>query len=149
MKTILVAVDLSKITSQVIKKAIEFIKPLNAKIVLLHVVEPETSYIPVGAAMDVVSVPLSMPEEELEKIQAHLEKVAVPMKEAGMSVEAITTVAFPVMEVKEQAIKHHADLIVVGSHGHGGLYHLFTGSVVTGLLKQSELPILVVPIEKS
>ncbi|HLB32788.1 MAG TPA: universal stress protein [Chthoniobacterales bacterium] len=146
MKTILVAVDLSKITSQVIKKAVELAKPLHAKLILLHVVEPVTSYIPVGAAMDIVSVPLAIPEEEFKKIQAHFEKLAAPIKNDAISIETITTAAFPVTEINEQAAKHHADLIVVGSHGHGGLYHLFTGSVVTGLLKQATRPILVIPV---
>ena len=34
----------------------------------------------------------------------------------------------------------------MGSHGHGAVYHLFTGSVVTGVLKHTGCPVLVVPL---
>jgi nucleotide-binding universal stress UspA family protein len=36
-------------------------------------------------------------------------------------------------------------LIVIGSHGHGALYHLFAGDVASGILKDAKCPVLVVP----
>ena len=41
-----------------------------------------------------------------------------------------------------------ADLVIMGSHGHGALYHLFTGSVVTGVLRRIDCPVLVVPLRQ-
>jgi nucleotide-binding universal stress UspA family protein len=37
-------------------------------------------------------------------------------------------------------------MIVLGSHGHGAVYHLFSGSVVTAVLHQSEIPVTVIPV---
>jgi nucleotide-binding universal stress UspA family protein len=44
-------------------------------------------------------------------------------------------------EVKEQ----QADLIVMGSHGHGAIYDLLVGSVTHGVIKEAHCPVDVVP----
>ena len=43
------------------------------------------------------------------------------------------------------ADKLDIDLVVMGSHGHGGLYKAFVGSVSEQLLHESEVPVLIVP----
>ena len=47
--------------------------------------------------------------------------------------------------ILDEANKLNIDLIVVGSHGHGAVYHLMVGSVSQGVLHQSTCPVLVVP----
>ena len=37
------------------------------------------------------------------------------------------------------------DVVVMGSHGRGGLYKAFVGSVSEQLLHESEVPVLIVP----
>ena len=44
------------------------------------------------------------------------------------------------------AVDDDAELIVVGSHGHGGLHHLLMGSVAEDVVRHSPVPVLVVPI---
>ena len=48
-------------------------------------------------------------------------------------------------KVLDEADKHGADLIVVGSHGHGALFEFLVGSVTSGILRASKCPVLVVP----
>ena len=43
----------------------------------------------------------------------------------------------------------HADLIVIGSHGRGGLTRLVVGSVAEGVLRQSSIPVLIVKAPKA
>ena len=149
MKTILVAVDLSPVSSQVVRTAAALARPLDAKIILLYVATPLSSCVPIGSAMDVASIPMPLSESELKELHSQLETLAAPARAHGLSVTCVVKEALPIDEIKEQAVAHHADIMVVGSHGHGGLYHLFNGSVVTSLLKQAELPILVVPVKKA
>jgi nucleotide-binding universal stress UspA family protein len=40
-----------------------------------------------------------------------------------------------------------ADLIVMGSHSHRGLERLFVSDVATHVLKQSKIPLLIIPVE--
>ena len=44
-----------------------------------------------------------------------------------------------------EADRLHADLIVVGSHGHGAVYDILVGSVSEGVVRRANLPVLVVP----
>jgi nucleotide-binding universal stress UspA family protein len=46
--------------------------------------------------------------------------------------------------IAKQAKKIKADLIIMGSHGHGNLMNLVTGSVATQVLARSTTPVLLV-----
>ena len=50
-----------------------------------------------------------------------------------------------VEEILKTAREISADLIVMGSHGHGSVYCLLVGSVTEGVLKAGERPVLLVP----
>jgi nucleotide-binding universal stress UspA family protein len=52
----------------------------------------------------------------------------------------------PVEMILAQAENYRTDLIVLGSHNHGFFDHLFTGSVVDGILQRAKCPVLVVPL---
>ena len=55
MNTILAAVDFSDATHLVVETAAELAQALSARIVLLHIVEPVTTQLPLQAGEDVVS----------------------------------------------------------------------------------------------
>ncbi|MEY4766156.1 MAG: hypothetical protein RI907_2829 [Pseudomonadota bacterium] len=46
--------------------------------------------------------------------------------------------------IAKQAKKAGVDLLVMGSHGHGNLMNLVTGSVATQVLARSTVPVLLV-----
>ncbi len=147
MKTLLVAVDFSDASRQVISYAAGLASDLSARLILLHVVEPVASYVPVGAAMDVIeTAPPQIMEEDLKAQEGHLRRLAEGLPE----VESLCIIGLAADEIVTQAAERGAAFIVLGSHGHGALYHLFAGSVVTGVLKRARTPVLIVPIgEKS
>ncbi len=143
MKTIVAAVDFSEASDKVIAEAAAQAGAFGAKLVLLHVVEPIASYVPVGAAMDVIeTAPPALTEQDLAAQHAQLERLAAPYESA----EVTAVIGLAADEIVAQAAEHGAGLIVLGSHGHGALYHLFAGSVVTGVLKRAACPVLVVPV---
>ncbi len=47
--------------------------------------------------------------------------------------------------ILQQAEEWHADLIVIGTHGRGGLYHFLMGSVAEHVARKSACPVLIVP----
>ncbi len=145
MKTILVAVDLSPVSSKILKEAIVLAEELSAKIKLLHVIPPVSSAVPVGSSMEMVSVPLPLSAEEIAEVKSQLNQLAASASSSKVQIETCLKEASPVQEIKHQAETSDVTFLVLGSHGHGGLYHLFNGSVVTELLKQSSKPVMVVP----
>ncbi len=146
MKTLLTAIDLSPITAKVLDGAAGLAGALGAKLVILHVTEPAAAYVPVGAAMDVITAPVPVEPPDLDAVKQRLEQLAVPIRAKEITVETIATVSLPVDEILDQAKATGADMLVLGSHGHGALYHLFSGSVVTSVLHKATLPVTVIPV---
>lgn len=50
----------------------------------------------------------------------------------------------PALEIPSSAEDERADLIVLGSHGRGGLWHLFLGSITESVLRSARRPVLVI-----
>lgn len=77
-----------------------------------------------------------------------LDDAAQKVKAAGLDAEAVLIEIQDgdlAAAVVEGAKKWDADLIVMGTHGHGGLYHLIMGSVAEGVVRQARVPVLLVP----
>jgi nucleotide-binding universal stress UspA family protein len=47
-----------------------------------------------------------------------------------------------------EAKDRDAELVVMGSHGNGAVYHLVVGSVAEGVLKGLGLPVVLVPTQR-
>ncbi|MEI6082405.1 MAG: universal stress protein [Verrucomicrobiota bacterium] len=146
MKTILTAIDFSSISQKVVDGAAELAASMNARLVLLNVVEPVAAYVPVGAAMDVITAPIPMESEDLNLVKERLEQFAAPLRAKGLTVESVAVVSLPVDEIIGQAESNQATMIILGSHGHGSVYQLFSGSVVTSVLHKSRVPVTVIPV---
>ncbi|MEX1119760.1 MAG: universal stress protein [Terrimicrobiaceae bacterium] len=142
MNTLLVPLDFSEATDAVLEEAGKLSKSLDAKVILLHVIEPVASYIPVGASMDVLATPIQENLPDQESIQKSLEKLATRL---GTNTACHAVIGTAVNEILDFADSENATYILLGSHGHGALYHLFSGSVVTGVLKKSKRPVVVIP----
>ena len=52
-------------------------------------------------------------------------------------------------EILNQADVISADLIVMGTHGHGAMYNLLVGSATKGGLTHSSRPVLLVPVPRA
>jgi nucleotide-binding universal stress UspA family protein len=149
MKTLLAAVDFSDASETVLALTAKLASRLGARVILLHVIEPVATYVPVGVAMDVIeTAPPRIVEEDTQTQLAQVKHLAQPLIDAGIAVDPQVVVGLSADEIISQAAAGGAELILLGSHGHGALYHLFAGSVVTGVLKRSAIPVVVVPIAK-
>jgi len=149
MKAILAAVDLSDASQQVLTFAETLAKALGAKLSLLHIIEPVASYAPLDGSMDLIeTVPPPLLPEDIKPYEDRLAKLAEKISAHGVQTESHAVFGMAADEIVQQATDLGASLIILGSHGHGALYHLFAGSVVTGVLKRTEIPVTVVPIPK-
>jgi nucleotide-binding universal stress UspA family protein len=62
----------------------------------------------------------------------------------GLTLERVVREGSPARVLLEEAAKD-ADLLVVGSRGHGGFVGLLVGSVATQVVNHAEIPTVVVP----
>jgi len=146
MKTILTAIDFSPISQKVVNGAGQLAAAMGARLVILNVAEPIAAYVPVGAAMDVITAPMPMEPADLNAVKERLNQFAAPLLSEGLNVETVALVSLPVDGILDQASALQAAMIVLGSHGHGAVYQLFSGSVVTSVLHRSHIPVTVIPV---
>lgn len=147
MKILLVPLDFSDSSKRVADQAGDLAVALEARISLLHVVEPVATYVPVGASLDVVAMaPPPIQPDDVNLPLQRLETIAAPLRDRGLKVDGQALVGLAVDEIISQSRSLDATYIIIGSHGHGALYHLFSGSVVTAVLEHTVHPVIVVPL---
>jgi len=140
---ILVAVDLSPASASVVAAAGRVAKLTGARVYILHAAEPEPDFVgyDVGPAMVRTQVAREMRSEH-RGVQALAEK----LRNDGLDATALL-VQGPTVEITlKEADNLQAELIVVGTHGHGAVYDMLLGSYSAGIIRKSKLPILVVPV---
>ena len=139
---ILVGIDLANSSESVAEKALDMARALSAESWLLHVAEPEPDFVGMDVGPQSVRDALAQKfHEEHRRIQLLAERFRV----AGAPAKALLAQGPTVATILGEAEKLKADMIVIGSHGHGAVYHLLVGSVGEGVLRQADRPVLVVP----
>jgi nucleotide-binding universal stress UspA family protein len=83
--------------------------------------------------------------DKFEEKRKELQDEADKLQNSGIDAKTLVVQGAAVEVILDEASKLNADLIVVGSHGHGAVYHLLVGSVSEGVLHRSTCPVLIVP----
>ena len=139
--SLLVAVDFSAVADNQLEIVGRLSAP-NREIYLLHVAEPDPTFIGMEAGPDEVRHQVAV---EFKQEHEELHAMADRLREQGHEVQALMVQGPTVQTILEQAEKLEAEVIVVGSHGRGKLFDLVVGSVSAGVIRKSPVPVLVVP----
>jgi nucleotide-binding universal stress UspA family protein len=145
ISTILVPVDFSDVTPRVVSMANTLAAAFQSKVILLHVAEPEPEFVGFEPGPATVRTAVARDFHEEHRRIEELKKTFDP----ALSVIALHIQGTTVDKILLEAEQQKADLIVIGSHGHGAVYNLLVGSVATGVLKSAACPVLIVPSAKS
>ena len=149
MSCVIVPVDFSDNAGLVLAAAETEARFRGAGLLLLHVIEPAAEVAGFETDPEMMRLRIAQDLEDEKRIEAvRLREMAEAVRNRGLTCESSVKFGLPADEILAAAKEHSADMIVMGSHGHGALYHLFAGSVVTGVLKRSVCPVLVVPLRK-
>jgi nucleotide-binding universal stress UspA family protein len=137
IKRILVPTDFSAHSLKALEYAIDFAGAQDAELLLVNVIEPirHTRFIP-----DVSELLENRRAEAAEKL-AELEKRT---KQRHRDCRAEVHFGIPYEVIANLAKKWNADLIIIATHGHTGLYHLFLGSVAERVVRIAQCPVLTV-----
>lgn len=145
MKNILVPVDLSPFSNEIANEAANFARTVGGKLTLLHVVSLDVGFIIGDIGFQYLpELEKTTLEEDAKQLHAIQESIA----QQGIEVNAIVKQGIPVDTIVEQSKELGADVIVIGSKGHGTLYEAFVGSVCRDVIKNSEIPVYVIPNQK-
>lgn len=84
-------------------------------------------------------------EAEIQVAQQYLDHAATDLKSSGLETVVELTTGPPHEHIIDYAKQHGVDLIVMSTHGHGGLKRMLLGSTTDRVIRSGELPVLVVP----
>lgn len=145
MKTIVAAVDFSNATAPVLEAAVKFARAFGASLHLLHVLEPEPSYTAYGFTPDEFPAIHLFQEEARKRATARLEELRVKVAGEMPGVSVHLAEGSPLHALVDYVKKHNAELVILGSHGHGAVAALLLGSVAEGMVRKATVPTLVIP----
>ncbi len=147
MKTILAATDFSDVSDEILEKASELAQKFSAHLWILHVAAPDPDFVGYEVGPQHVR---DWRANTLKKERRFLQDKADEIeKEMGIEVTPLMAQGPTADTILKEAADLKADLIIMGSHGHGALYELIVGTVTEGILKSSKFPILVIPANQT
>lgn len=143
MKNILVTIDFDKEADLLIKKAYELAIHFKSKVWLLHIAEPEPDFVGYAVGPQYIR---DHRAEELKEEHKILQKYAAELKQKGIAAEGLLIQGPTIEMILEESDKLKTDLIIAGHHKHGFFYNAFIGSVSTEIIKESNIPVLIIPL---
>lgn len=142
METILIATDLSDTKEEVLKAGFDLARKMKAQVVLSVVINRNLDYFPPDTGM------IFSDQWEARKYMADQQLEAIREAHPDVPVTPLTTIGYPQQEIIEQALHNGAGMIVMGTHGRGGLYGALMGGTAQYVVRHSPVPVLVVPFNK-
>lgn len=79
-----------------------------------------------------------------EDVRSELQRFLRPAEEAGVPCDVAVVDGRPAPTIVQYAREKAADLVVMGTHGHGGFERLLLGSVTEKVLRKAPCPVLTV-----
>jgi nucleotide-binding universal stress UspA family protein len=143
MMKLLAAVDLSKASGYVIEAVHRVALATDAEVYVLHTIIPLPGI--AGPEFNPVTEQQELSERYLDE-RDELNELVTQLVDADVNASALMAQGDPVKTILRQAERLDAELIVVGSHGHGMMFDALMGSISAGILRKSTIPVLVVPI---
>ena len=138
LKRILVPVDFSDCSIDVLEYAALVTQRCKAAMTILHVMEP------VSYGLDFTLPHVAKREQDRAIITDKLSSLTSALTSAGLTCDFHISGGLPADSILETSRAQRSDLIVMGTHGRRGLSHALFGSVAETVLRKSSCPVLTV-----
>ncbi len=142
---IMVPVDESAAAKRALQEAIMLAKLCNSVIRVVNVVDlAQFSWGGVGAmpSEEVRKAVNAAREKGVREAQEMLEQSQIPFE-----IEVIESAGDKIADLLiREATEHEVDLVVMGTHGFSGFMHVLMGSVAEGVLRQSDIPVMLLRV---
>ena len=153
IKKILIGIDNSTFSEHAAKYGFSIAKSFNAKVGLVHIVEP--TFMPPTAGMDPLSGPMTgaIGDAEIINVQNDMSETLLEKTEKkfgkGLQVTHFNEFGDTADGIINCSIDFGADLIIIGTHSRSGIDRLLMGSIAEHVVRHSEIPVLVVPMKEA
>ena len=145
IQSILVPIDFSSGADHALAVAHSLAREHRAKLVLFAVAVPSQAtmdaVLPESADLDEPKHPTPWPHAE-KVTRWQLAPISAEMTDVPVEIDVGS--GAPGASIVAAAIDHHADLIVMGTHGRTGLHRLLMGSVAEYVLRHAPCPVLTI-----
>jgi nucleotide-binding universal stress UspA family protein len=138
-KRALVPLDGSPLAEGILPFILQIAGPLDLEVVLVYVVRPIAPQAIEGTRHFTVDDAAA----RLKEAREYLAPVAADLRERGVRVTTDARYGEPVAEIVAAARETGADLIAMTTHGRSGFGRLVFGSVAEAVLRQAEMPVLM------
>jgi nucleotide-binding universal stress UspA family protein len=143
LEQLLFPVDFSDVGVHALRYARSFAQSYKATLHLLHVVDEASQY---WMALGPNSLPVGPPPEELiQASRTQLERfIQEHLADAGLKLQSDVVLGRPFLEIIRYARENNIDLIIMGTHGRGGIQHVLLGSVAERVVRKAPCPVLTI-----
>lgn len=139
MKKIIIPVDFSDHSEYALKTAAKLAKKHDAELLVLHMLEMSDIMLTTSEEFQSQKAAFFLQIAE-QKLEGFLKKDYLN----DLKVTSIIKHFKVFSEVNDVALKNDADLIVMGSHGSSGMAEFFVGSNTERVVRNANIPVLVV-----
>jgi len=139
MKKIIIPVDFSDHSEYALKTAAKLAKKHDAELLVLHMLEMSDIMLTTSEGFQSQKAAFFLQIAE-QKLEGFLKKDYLN----DLKVTSIIKHFKVFSEVNDVALKNDADLIVMGSHGSSGMAEFFVGSNTERVVRNANIPVLVV-----
>ncbi len=140
IEKILFPTDFSDHSKYAFRYALSFAQEYGSKLYMLHVIE-DIQYLANAYMFDVPIMP-SFADMEQNRLKEMQEIIDAEVTDTSMEIEKVVRRGRPFMEILELARNENVDLIVIATHGRGGLEHVLFGSVAEKVVRKAPCPVL-------
>jgi universal stress protein A len=137
---VLMAVDDSPLSENVIRALAIGLRHENAEVLVLNVLQPIEPVPPPEMAQDYA------PELEDEKqpARALVERIAGELRGAGFTAQSEILIGDVTQTILDKAAEWHADLITVGSHAQRSIHDFLLGSVAESVARRAGCSVAII-----
>ena len=156
-KRILVPLDGSRFSSQALSYASDIAKRYQSKLIIIRVVPP-TTVIPSSTATEIgvdpvasrIAVQSARVQDRINvmRVRKYLQQKARATTKQGVEGTYHIAIGEPGKSIARYSAEKRVDLIVMMTHGKGGLKRAILGSVADEVTRKAGVPVLLVPKQR-
>jgi nucleotide-binding universal stress UspA family protein len=139
---ILCPIDFSEFSLDALRHGVVLAQWYSAQLTLFHVYQVVQPLAVPGIKGNAPVFPEVDPDTVAEEVRRFCEPLLAPSR---VNVEIVVRPGDAAKEIKSEAERLPADVLILGTHGRSGFERLFLGSVTEKVLRSTRVPVLTIP----